>query len=44
MAISGLNFALPYWHVYWSTFAPVLSIFSAPPGTWIMPFSMPPLD
>jgi hypothetical protein len=39
-----LNFALPYWHQYWSTFAPVRSVLSAPPGTSIMPFTMPPLN
>jgi hypothetical protein len=32
-----LNFALPYWHSY-GDLAPVLSVFSPPPGTWVMPF------
>ncbi|MGA2443914.1 MAG: hypothetical protein ABSG50_00625 [Opitutaceae bacterium] len=44
VAVVLVNFLLPYWHMYWSTFAPVRSVFSAPPGTWVMPFTMPPLD
>lgn len=43
LCLVAANFALPYWHQYWSSFAPVLSILSPPPGTWIMPFAMPPI-
>jgi hypothetical protein len=42
VAVVLVNFALPYWHMYWSTFIPVRSVLSAPPGTWVMPFTMPP--
>ena len=44
VAVVLLNFALPYWHIYGKEFAPVRSVFSAPPGTWVMPFTMPPLS
>jgi hypothetical protein len=44
VAVVLLNFALPYWHIYGKDFAPVRSVLSAPPGTWVMPFTMPPLN
>lgn len=35
---------LPYWQLYWSTFAPFRSVFPALPGTPVMSFTMPQLN